>query len=473
MLDSLFKVRFNWPVFALIALLIILLFPAMNWYTYLALFIFLQQFLLLFYSIGSVIPIRYLFGTLMCLQMFVGPAMAFNGLDKYQYAYYIMKVPEPVYFGYVLPAVICFIIGLHLYAGKLKGELIDVKAISNFADRHRYLPYWFIGIGFVSSIIAGFFSSELAFVFYLFSSFKFIGTFLLILGSKRLKAAEMILVYGSIVFSSLGEGMFHDLLTWLIMLGAVLAIKYKPGINLKAIVCVMFILLTVIIQQVKGIFRETTRLGEESGVEAFQTAYEKGQESNSLFNFISLAKSNVRINQGFIITNIMKTVPAKVPYANGEELWQIIEAAVLPRILAPDKLRAGDRSLFIKYTGMGLRRGTSMGLSSVGDAYINFGIIGGCIFMLLLGLLYNEVLKAFYRYGKYFPVLILFTTMVFYYPIRPDCELQTILGHLVKSCFLIFVVFLFWKKYFKVNPRLNPHSIEKNIHTDTLVSPGL
>ena len=85
--------------------------------------------------------------------------------------------------------------------------------------------------------------------------------------------------------------------------------------------------------------------------------------------------------------------------------------------------------------------------------------------MFLLGLLYSEVLKSFNKYSKDFPVLLLFAPLVFYFPIRPDCELQTILGHLVKSCFLIFVVFLVWKRQFKVYYK-NP---EEDIHTDPLV----
>ena len=91
-----------------------------------------------------------------------------------------------------------------------------------------------------------------------------------------------------------------------------------------------------------------------------------------------------------------------------------------------------------------------MGLSSVGDAYINFGIYGGCLFMFIMGLLYSEVLKAFQRYSKTFPLLLLFTPLVFYYPIRADCELQTILGHLTKACFLIFAIHVAWRNKFKM-----------------------
>ena len=91
-----------------------------------------------------------------------------------------------------------------------------------------------------------------------------------------------------------------------------------------------------------------------------------------------------------------------------------------------------------------------MGLSTMGDAYVNFGTFGGAIFMFFFGLLFSEVLNAFYKRSVEYPVLLLFIPMVFYYPIRPDCELQTILGHLFKSCFLIFVMLHVWKAKLKL-----------------------
>ena len=145
----------------------------------------------------------------------------------------------------------------------------------------------------------------------------------------------------------------------------------------------------------------------------------------------------------------MYTVPSQVPFSNGEEMYQIFEAGVLPRFMAPNKLKAGDRSIFMKYSGLRIRSGTSMGLSSLGDAYINYGLTGGCIFMFLLGVFYNAILLVFYKNSQYFPVLILFTSIVFYYPIRPDCELQTILGHVLKSCFLIYLMIQFFKNTFR------------------------
>ena len=167
-----------------------------------------------------------------------------------------------------------------------------------------------------------------------------------------------------------------------------------------------------------------------------------------MFTLEKLKASNIRINQGFIITNIMNNVPEKEDYANGTELIQILEAAILPRVVAPNKLNAGDRFFFMKWAGFQIAAGTSMGLSSMGDGYVNFGRFGGMVFMFFLGLLFSYVISFFYKYSFEFPILYLFPTLVFYYPIRPDCELQTILGHLFKSCFLIFILIKAWKNYF-------------------------
>ncbi len=448
-MESLFTSRF--PTFFYIGIMLIIrvLWIDLSWFSFFALCITIHQFILLFTAIGFVVPMRYILGAFMCLQMLLGPTFAYNGLDFYQSYTYKMKIPEAEYFIYAIPAVISFIIGLHITAGKLKGETLDREPIAAFVDSSGDLPYYFIGIGFVSSIISSYFATSLGFIFYLLSSFKFIGAFMLLLSNKQLKTSVLVLVFGSIVISSLGQAMFHDLLTWVIFIGSIIAIKFKPGMGLKLAVTFGFILVTVIIQQLKGDYRNEAWGGGESGVQAFEKIYDKKQANNSIFNFESLAQSNVRINQGFIITNIMSNVPARVPFSNGAELYQILEAAFLPRILAPNKLNAGDRTIFIKYSGMQIKRGTSMGLSSVGDAYINFGLVGGCVFMFFLALLFSGVLNGFYKHSKNYPILLLFVPLVFYYPMRPDCELQTSLGHLVKSTFLVYIMVLLWKYDFK------------------------
>ena len=428
-----------------------LIFRDISWYSFTAVSISIYVFFLLFDSIGSIIPTRHLLAVFMCVQFFIGPTFAYNGLDEYQYFMYKMRIAESEYFSYAIPAVLLFIIGLNVRVQNYEGEIVDVKKIAAFTNRNKSIAYIFIAVGLTASIFASFFSSELAFVFYLLGSFKYIGLFLIILGENNLKLLPLIVVISSIISSSLGSGMFHDLLTWFVYIAAVLAIRYKFDYKFKLIGLISFITLAITIQVLKGNYRSTTNQNKEAaGVETFAKLYQQENEEKGVFSFSNLAESNVRINQGFIITNIMTNVPNKVPFANGSELYILLEAAIMPRILAPNKLNAGDRTIFTKYSGIPLTEGTSMGLSTLGDAYLNFGIFGGATFMFFLGLTYSQVLKYFKKYAQTYPVLILFTAMVFYYPIRPDCETQTILGHLVKSCVLIFIIIQIWGPRFKV-----------------------
>jgi len=449
---TLFRPSYNWMAFFLFALIMRLVLVDLEWYPYLALMISAYQFSLLFDSIGHIIPTRHLLGTFMCIQFFVGPSFAYAGLDQYAYFKYQMKEPQDVYFAYVIPAVVAFIVALHVNAGKYKGEIVDEERVKKFVSKNPMIPYYFIAIGFLASVVSGYFSSELAFVFYLLGGFKFVGLFFLVIGTERLKLLPSIVVVGSIVASSLNSGMFHDLLTWLIFTAAIFGIKYKFDFKIKIIGLSVFAFLAITIQVLKASFRnELSRDDDTSGAELFAKLYEQKSDQGGIINFASLASANTRINQGFIITNIMHTVPDIEPFANGQEMYKILEAAFMPRILAPDKLRAGDRTIFVKYSKIPLTAGTSMGLSSIGDAYINFGVLGGIAFMFALGFFYSEIMNVFYKQSFKYPALILFVPLVFYYPIRPDCELQTILGHVVKSCFLIFVLMQVWKVNFRVD----------------------
>ena len=440
--------KFNWAVYLSLVFIIRIYFLEISWVSFLALCFTLHQFMSLFVFTGYIIPIRYLFGSFMCLQFLLGPCFAYNGLDQYQYFMYRMRIPEQDYFTYAIPAVVAFVIGLHISSGKFKGEVFNERKISDFVDSKPSLPYYLIAIGFSSSVIGSFFSSELGFLFYLVGGLKFVGLFFIIFSRRQLKISALILVFSSIVISSLGEGMFHDLLTWLIMLATVYAIKIKPSDLYKFIALIGFILIALLIQLTKGEYRSALRSGEEGNIDTFQEVYQKSSQKGSLFNYNKIAENNTRINQGFILTNVMYRVPNIVPYENGAEMVQIFQSAIFPRIIYKEKLRAGDKVIFTKYSGINLRTGTSMALGSLSDAYINFGISGGILFMLFLGLFFSFVLNTFSLYSKNFPVLLLFTPLVFYYPIRPDCELQTILGHLIKACFLIWVIHVIWKSTF-------------------------
>ncbi len=416
----------------------------------LALFVFFQQLTSLFLELGTDIPYRALFGTMMALQMLVGPSLVYNGLEGYQI--YKMAIGQEEYFYYVLPATIFFIIGLNIWAKKKDGQLIDLDALAQTAGRNKKVSFYLIAIGFIGSLMNSFVPADLAFVFYLLGMLKFMGLFILILSNEQVKLPWLVLIYGSIILSSLNSGMFHDLLTWTIILGAVLCYKYKFSNKAKIISLFAFIFITLFIQIIKQGYRQKSGMDTgKSNLELLnETQQEVSRQKGDFFNIEIIAPTVTRINQGWIIASIMNRIPEFESFAYGETLVLYLEAAFLPRFLAPEKLNAGDRELFMKYSGIELRQGTSMALSSVGDAYINFGVGGGWVFMFLYGYLFNFFLKQLGKLSKYYPVLILFASIIFIYPIRPDCELQTILGHLIKSSFFILVIFKILSRYFKI-----------------------
>lgn len=445
MFDTLFRVKFNWGIYIFSVIGIVISDPGISIWCLIALMIALHQFMLVFWSIGYIIPVRYIAGALMCLQMLVGPSFAYLGLDDVQFYKYKMQISEADYFSYAIPATICFILGLHFFS-RLKGELTDQKGIEHFVATTPMVMYVFIIVGFFSSVMADIFNSGgLTFVLVLIGSLKFVGAFILILGSRQLKVWPLVLVFGSIILSSLGKAMFHDLMTWIIFSLSVFAIRYKPAVWVKGVVAVSFLAMILIVQQLKSTYR-TALAGKEGSVEAFDDALEEYGNDKGFFDRQTLAKHNVRINQGFILTYVMNYVPAREPHANGQELYKILEAAFMPRVLAPNKLEAGDNSLVRQYSGLILSKYTSMSLGSMADGYINFGIAGGIVFMFCLGWFFNGVLIFFNGYRKMVPAIILFMPLIFYFPIRPDTALQTSLGHLVKAGFLVFMMLVLWKR---------------------------
>ena len=117
-MKTLFPARVNWTIFLGASIVIRVAFLSLSWTSYFAIILSLHQFFLLFTAIGFVIPTRYLFGTFMCLQFFVGPTLAYNGLDQYQYKLYKMQIPEAdEWRRHLRPMVLLALIPLTLIAG--------------------------------------------------------------------------------------------------------------------------------------------------------------------------------------------------------------------------------------------------------------------------------------------------------------------------------------------------------------------
>jgi hypothetical protein len=415
----------------------------------LAFLLFFHQLFTLFYSIGKIMPVRALIGTLFTFQLLVGPIIAYNGGDDYVIEAYKMKVDEATYYSILLPATFFFILGLNIFSTKSQGETLNIDSIKELRKAHPYLPHYLIAIGIGANLLEPMVSSDLKFVLYIIGLLRYIGVFISIIGDKKLNIWMIVVVYGGLLVMSGTSGMFHDLLTWSIFLGSILLIKYKINNLLKLTILISFFVVAVFIQFVKQDYRESLYNGADAGIESVSDVFsETTKENGSMFKKENLFKNSVRINQGYIVSSVINNVPANVPYSEGEAMKQVLLSALVPRFLYPDKLNAGDQKIFIYFSGMQLSEGTSMGLSSIGDGYANFGKVGSWLFMFLYGLLFNGGLHLLHKRSRITPVILLFSPIIYIYPIRPDCELQTILGHFFKATFVLLVIFSLYKRKF-------------------------
>lgn len=405
------------------------------------------------------LPIMELFFCLFAMQFLFGPALSYNGFDEYTNTGYRMKINSDNYFTYVIPLFLIFPLGFKVF---FKSDFFkpNITNLNNWLKLNPNIPYVFITIGFISPFLSSFIPKSFTFISYLLESFKFIGIFILILSNRKLKLILLTGIYGGILISSFIGGMFHDLLIWIIVLSLVLSYRYQPKLGMKIIAILLFAFFAIFIQSIKGGLRSNTWDGNENvSVELIENINNRNiLENAGFFTMKNIGPLINRVNQGWILASSIDNVPANESHTYGKLTFQYLYSAILPRFLAPSKLKAGEHEIFNKYSGHYLTDATSMGLGLLTDAYIEFGQYGAIIYIFLWGIMYGFILKKFLFYSEKYPILILFSILAFVYPMRPDCETQTVMGHLFKTIMLLAVIFTFFKKSFLLHTK-----IEKNI----------
>lgn len=392
---------------------------------------------------GTIFPISNLFCILLSLQMLVGPFLAYYWFPND--GPYYMRVDDDVYFSYAFPAMIAFTLGISIFSG-WKKKIVDIAHLQQSLFFNKKMVYIMIGIGIFFYFLEDKFGSSFSFVFVLLGCLRYIGLFILILTQPKFPRIETAIVYGLILWRGFTTGMFHDLLTWGIFFGIVLALRYKPSFKFKLLVFLGAILGIVVLQSIKESYRSRIYSGQESVSSSLDKAIDDVDEESGIFSNQNLSNNFVvRINQGWILSSALINVPASLDHTRGTLTRKYLEAATMPRFLVPDKLTAGNQQHFMTYSGVEISESTSMGLGIFADAYIEFGAFGGWMWLFFYGLMYNLAINVFFRTAKNYPYLILFMPMVFLYSIRPDCETQTALGHFIKSAFIVFLFHQYMK----------------------------
>jgi hypothetical protein len=94
-----------------------------------------------------------------------------------------------------------------------------------------------------------------------------------------------------------------------------------------------------------------------------------------------------RLNYNWMVGAAMAHLRTPNDFGKGETLWMGV-LAIIPRVLWPDKpIQAGSMNFVSHYTGVKFAEGTSVGMGLIFEFYVNFGIYGVLIGMLIVGTL--------------------------------------------------------------------------------------
>ena len=421
-----------------------------HWLSVIGVSAFVYFFIRLLLELGDDIPVESFILVIASLQWVVGPVLAYAGFSDH-WKYY-MYVPEDRYMTFVVPAVIMFSVGLYMFRPKSRVEILSnyESTVYDIVNKNKNLPFYLIGVGFFFSLTIRYLPQALAFPAYILSNLHYIGLIYLVSsGIRKNKSFILVLAFSISFISALRSGYFHDFLLWNAFIGMYVAYRFKPSLMAKLLVMLTGVLLIFVLQAIKSEYRERIHAAGNNSIFAklSDSISERFQDDEQGKN--NVERLVVRINQGWIISRIMDRVPELIPYTSGETVIVALKASLLPRFLYPDKPEAGGKENYEKYTGFFLHK-TSMGISVLSEAYINFGVEGGWVFMLLLGITYSLILRWLILLIRKYPTIWLWLPLILLHFVKAETELLVQLNFLVKSIIVVILFLYVNKKFLKI-----------------------
>jgi len=378
------------------------------------------------------------------LNYLVAPAITYSLAEEQ--VIYGMKIPSEAYFNLALPGFLFLMLGMYIIPTKIFRA--DTKDIDNDALVNQSFLVRTTIFGLLIRMSSSFVPGELGFIFYLLSLVRFISSFALLSINRRLWYWSAIVLIGELTTSFL-QGMYHDAIMWIIFFGLYFIYALKPTVRIKLIGVAAITVFVLFIQLMKGAYRsEVWSGGKEANL---QNVYEIGISNASTENVLgegNLLGTLNRGNQAWIFASTVDNMDRTKNFQGMTNVNKYVESALLPRFLAPNKIKSGDKEIFNEFSGHILNEGTSMGLGIFADGYIAYGAWGVYIFGFVLGLIFSLTFKLVERWSKISPFYVLLLLPLLNYAVRPDCELQTTINHLAKGIILYgFLVYLTRKRF--------------------------
>ena len=381
---------------------------------------------------------------LYAINYLVAPAITYN-LPEGQ-VLYGMKLVSDKYYSLALPGFVFLSIGMFILPTSVFS--INTKKVDQSAMVNKSFLFKVAILGIILRIAQPFVAGELGFVVYLLAMIRFVAAFALFSIDKKTWYIPSIVLIMEMINAFL-YGMYHDAIMWTIFFGLYLIYVSKPSISTKLIGAGALIVFVLFIQAIKSIYRSEVWSGDKEAT--LSNVYDISSEnatSENIYGETNLLGTLNRGNQAWIFASTVDNMDNTKNFQGLTIVNKYLEAALLPRFLAPNKIKSGDKEIFNEFSGHTINENTSMGLGIFADGYIAFGASGVYIFGFVLGLIFSLTFKLVERWTKVSPFYVLLLLPLLNYAVRPDCELQTTINHLAKGIVLYgFLVYLTRKRF--------------------------
>lgn len=378
------------------------------------------------------------------LNYLIAPAITYQ-LPKDQVKYG-MLIPSDDYFNLALPGFLFFALGMYILPNKI--FKIDYQKVGQSTIVNKDFLIKATIFGLVLNLSSTFFPGEVGFIAYLLSMVRFVGAFALLSIERKLWYWSAIVILLELASGFL-NGMYHDAIMWVIFFGLFYIYAVKPTFRVKMIGVVSSVSLILFIQAVKFGYREKVwQGGKEATLTTVAEVGSTKANTDQLLGEENILNTLNRGNQAWIFASTVNTMNLNKNFQGLTNVNKYLEAALLPRFLAPNKLTSGNKEIFNEFSGHFINEGTSMGLGVFSDGYIAYGRWGVYVFGFILGLIFSFTFKLVERWTKVSSFYVLLLLPLLNYAVRPDCELQTTINHLFKGILLYgFLVYLTRKRF--------------------------
>ncbi len=361
---------------------------------------------------------------------------------------YNLKLSPEAYFNLSIPGFILFYLGLFSMKTNLFNPNFSSINISTIINEELLKKVTFLAL--FSSMLTSFLPGELSFVFYLISLLQYVSAFSLfaINPKKNIVWPSITLLF--VFYKSFLAGMYHDALIWAAFFWIFFMFIIKPTLKIKLVILFVSVFFILFIQSIKQSYRQDVWSGEKTA--SISTVSEVGYSkanTNIVLGEENLIGSLTRTNQAWIFSSTVDNMDRNKNFQGLTIVYKYLEASLLPRFLAPNKIRSGDNEIFNSFSGHSISSGTAMGLGIFADGYIAYGAIGVYIFGFALGLIFALTFKLIERWTKISPFYVLLIFPLLNYAVRPDCELQTTINHLAKGILFYGMIVWYTKNKFR------------------------